>query len=874
MASTKKNGLSVNRKNYQSFIAELESEFLQSGFRNRKITEKELSGNLEKFCNCEIEPDNAQSSSDFLYWKYVAFILDKNINSNHFKELNDALKKITEHSIRAVSDLKFKDFNAIFKSKDAALKVQRIVNDYSICNDDVYSDYSLCLAYIPAFIYHLTEYSDSFDEDELEQIETSILSTCYANANFSDNLLAPFVDFDEKDSMVFVEIERNLNEENFDRAHPKLAHSEISNVLRGMPGDVALRIAKSYLYGNNLPLDKESARNWLSYGMSVGNPYCALLFLLHFADVDLHEENLVPSKISDLFILLNNIFNLTLARLKEVDPTNLNFELLYDENNVRFDEACLYNVLMFFIVAHEEVNSAPEFPLVLTILDDELVVPVFKDAIDNSSNDTFTKALLSLFVTLMEAEGLSEYFLEKFLSNIKMPYKKGPVFNYIIETLSSGLKKHDRFSYTVYMYAFTSLKGNFDEMPKSHLKALSKMGFAKATFALGSVALESSESEAVKQWEKSSDQGLGFSYFNLSLAALMTGDCDLAIELATLAIKYDVVYAYYVLYRAYLKSNQQLAHSYLRIAAEYMFPEAVRELKFLRQEGSYNPLPYLKCLEEIEDLALKNYHASLFMCDVYTSGSILPVNLERTYFYQRQALLNGCYELFPVYKNINRISFPPLGENESMFVSYRKSLSDTQSFFKSSMTEEQIALDDVVIKKTCDLVKELCSGTSELEREVLRNLYNSNMWNRYKDNKFKIPKECFNKPERKAYQELFNALASGFYNTNYYTENTADFLKERSQLIECLKDKAFDYGACVNTIRALMCLRSLTLPSDPKSFSTLIEKAFNSGELTAMLLCNLNLDCVFDSDQSNVVKYTRQDSQIYDPDAVISSVSQ
>lgn len=77
MASTKKNGLSVNRKNYQSFIAELESEFLQSGFRNRKITEKELSGNLEKFCNCEIEPDNAQSSSDFLYWKYVAFILDK-----------------------------------------------------------------------------------------------------------------------------------------------------------------------------------------------------------------------------------------------------------------------------------------------------------------------------------------------------------------------------------------------------------------------------------------------------------------------------------------------------------------------------------------------------------------------------------------------------------------------------------------------------------------------------------------------------------------------------------------------------------------------------------------------------------------------------
>ena len=54
MASTKKNGLSVNRKNYQSFIAELESEFLQSGFRNRKITENEPSGSIHKFCKCEI----------------------------------------------------------------------------------------------------------------------------------------------------------------------------------------------------------------------------------------------------------------------------------------------------------------------------------------------------------------------------------------------------------------------------------------------------------------------------------------------------------------------------------------------------------------------------------------------------------------------------------------------------------------------------------------------------------------------------------------------------------------------------------------------------------------------------------------------------
>ncbi len=38
-----------------------------------------------------------------------------------------------------------------------------------------------------------------------------------------------------------------------------------------MPGAVAFRIGKSYLNGDFLPMDKQKAKEWFSYGMVVGD---------------------------------------------------------------------------------------------------------------------------------------------------------------------------------------------------------------------------------------------------------------------------------------------------------------------------------------------------------------------------------------------------------------------------------------------------------------------------------------------------------------------------------------------------------------------------------------------------------------------------
>ena len=57
-----------------------------------------------------------------------------------------------------------------------------------------------------------------------------------------------------------------------------------------MPGAVAFRIGKSYLNGDFLPMDKQKAKEWFSYGMVVGDPYCALAYIMYFVDLSYTDD--------------------------------------------------------------------------------------------------------------------------------------------------------------------------------------------------------------------------------------------------------------------------------------------------------------------------------------------------------------------------------------------------------------------------------------------------------------------------------------------------------------------------------------------------------------------------------------------------------
>lgn len=866
------------KKNWQNLLSKFEHDFLHCSYKKSVITDLELSEKVKQYCAAAPSPDDKDSVSEYLYWNYVAFALDKDKNSSHFKNISACLKELSLNAINSViSGKHFKSFDSIFKDPNKSLKTLfDITSDFGTVIQDIELELDYSPLYIPAFLMHLLSASQTaLDETAFGEFR-STLRGYLTERDYGAFLAKDFSEDEFNDSIFYKEITRNVAENIFNSIYTDNSLEEHSCAILGMPGDVAYSIARSYLYGINLPLDKQRARDWLSYGMSVGNPYCGLLFLLNFSDMDLLSESAKSRKVADIYLALFNIYLLCCVNNHSLDPSCFDSELEYDSNNVRFDEACLFNLLAFYISVHEELAISPDCPIVsLNFLSDS-VTSVMKWSYTHSKNETFSKTVLALILTLIEAEDGDSGYIDEFLraSGVKKKFRKDGVYSFITELLGQGIREKDSYAYFVYMYAFTSLKGRLEELPKTHLKELSKLGHAKATFALGSVALDSSEAEAIKLWNKSGEQGLGFSFFNLALASLLRDDNEGAAKLAGTALDYDVVYAYYVLYKANVQSNEQLAHTYLRYAAEYMFPEAIRELNQLREAGVYNPLPFMRTFEEIEDIAKTNYTADLFLCDVFTSGSIMPVNIEMTYHYQRLAVVNGCYDLFPVYKNINKISFPPVSEDCSLFVSYRKSLNDTQSFFKSNLSDEQLAQAETVLKKSEQLVRELCKGSTDLEKDILRNLYSSNMWNRYRDCKIKLPAWALEAPVRSSVTKLLSYICSCKYTVSYRIDKSNPEFEFTKGFLSEINDLASREGIRFNALKSMLSLRAVSMPLDVKSFKKQLAVAANSGFETCILLNALNFDFVLDAESENLINIQRADSVISDPDVFITSVSQ
>lgn len=55
-------------------------------------------------------------------------------------------------------------------------------------------------------------------------------------------------------------------------------------------------------------MDKQKAKEWFSYGMVVGDPYCALAYLMYFVDLSLDDELRREPKLATIYSILLNTF--------------------------------------------------------------------------------------------------------------------------------------------------------------------------------------------------------------------------------------------------------------------------------------------------------------------------------------------------------------------------------------------------------------------------------------------------------------------------------------------------------------------------------------------------------------------------------------
>lgn len=815
------------------------------------------------------------AKNDFLFYHYAAFAFGGHGECGEI--LKDYLSKLSFNELKPYFENKSYKSNADFfkKAKSAEGLDDFLFSfaDRALPGENT-SDRRQPV-YIPSCIAGFIADGYRSSPDDEEEITNHVIE--FINYKFSemeDVVLCDNFDENSNENILKFESYRNLCGGVFSKIYPNYAYKKESSVFPGMPGNVAYRIGKSYLYGDFLPMDKQKAKEWFSYGMTVGDPYCALAYLLYYSDISLDEELRRDLKLASIYTVLFNTFLITLNEFSEPVSDFIEYDSV-TRSGYAIKEVAFFNLFSFVNnLRYEIIVEELPFAVPSELLTD--FSEILMEYTDEFAYSPRTIAAIAVYLSAQANIDNSTPYLNQLLKAAKVKKRCKEPSEKLFALLDYGLTQDNEYSLQAYENLYCLYKGPYEKIDKKILKQMSDQGFAKATFTLGNLSLTSAnDKKSLEIWKKAAEQGNGFSKLNLAMGHLIKKELPKAVYYATQAVRHGVVFGYYILYKAYLEDNPKLAFTYLRYAKEYLIPDAVSEYKAAVNSGVYEPLPYMKKIEELEQMAENNSPACLVMSEIYNSAILLPYNIERTFHYQQKAIANGCVSFFTFYKEIYGHAFPPDMESSSVFPSFRKSLEKTQSFFSGAATDDS-SEHEAVINKVEEIYSALVKGTTELENDVLYELSESKFYNHF-GHKQKLPK-TLHKPVECSVKEFKEKLLEGSYNTLI----GSDFYQHPGQnvMTYCLEVPFSRLPDSQNLLitRALMSVRALSFTPEYSSYCEFMRFARNSGNGTAMILGDLDFSAVCDSKDGalNISKCekTPESEMITDSDVFISTVAQ
>lgn len=821
-----------------------EKNFLEEyAENNRIISKEELNSKLEKIVHLEnISNYTNEEIEDGLYYLYLANQLFK--ESNSYRTTIDltldalsitALKKwIKEDSI----------YNFV-TSPHATNRLPNIINEYTDeirKREDLFISEDLPFFIPPSIAFLLNKYLIA----NIKQFKT--VTDCIETLLSSIVLFKAAIDIqnnevDLTENILHLESFRTLSESLFTIKFHKLAYEKKDfTPIRGMPGSVAYRIAMAYLYGSDLPMDKQKAKEWMSYGMTVGNPYCSLAYILHFLNVNLDSSQNLERNISNVYTLLLN--NLGLVRFVKKNPNNglLSFPLsLEGKDNV--EENCIFNLLAFLSSLRYECdlenisfNLPSEF--------ESGFMDILKEALLDYPNSARLKSCIALYIDMIEG---FDYRTEEIkavckAANVKLTEKK-EIPAIMQEFFSQGLKEEDIYTIKAYTITFNNYYGPIEGMSKKYLEIMSNYGYGAYTFVIGNLALNAhSDSISLKIWQKAATQGSGFAMLNLSFGSYLKDKFDDAIFYAESAINYGIVFGYYILYKVYLKSDTKLAYTYLRYASEYLFPDAIREYRAAKEINEYKPLPFIEELEKLELMAAYNPEASALMSYIYLSGILLPCNKEKSLQFHKKTVVNGYSSFFGYYLAHHRLAFSGDEHQDNLFTSYKKSLELTRSFFYQENQEDLNGA--IATAQFNEVISALSKGKSEFEKEIYFNAYNGDFLEKLPKIKSQKKLSTKEKPIYKTIIDLKNALLSGKYASLYVVDPFSSLSEKCNHLISNLNSLDNYQSANLDIVKSFMFVRSMSCPPNYEAFKHDVIKGLLFGSNTAAIFSSLDLSYI------------------------------
>lgn len=650
-----------------------------------------------------------------------------------------------------------------------------------------------------------------------------------------------------------------------------LNKNKSTSVLLGVPPNVAYRIGMAYLNGSELQMDKKCAKEWFFYGLVCGDPRCTLAYILYFANVSLFDEISCQNSTAFVYFLLVNSYLIC----SHSDLSTYRDYLCLSSSQISFFEVQTLSNLLSFIstvcldIKQEglSIKQVPEF------------VPQIFDEIQNIlqryPQSTALKACVVSFMQIACDLSLEPVVYEDMLMAMKAKLTGRTAAECFEKALDAGMKEHCRESYRAYVRLYHEYKGGYGFIPMKHLKNLAELGEAEATFFLGNANLQKNGEEySIKLWEKATKQGHGFSAFNCSLGALLAEEHEKSIRFANIALSRGIVFGYYMLYLNYKDSNRPLAHTYLRLASEYLFPDAVSELRALRAENLYHPLPFMQALEDLENMSFENPHAALILSQIYISSSLLPFNHEKSLYYQKKAVSGGLYSVYPLYMKMYQTTYSNFDYKNSFFTSYRNSLDRTESFFHS-YHDEMVPPDS--LRKATEKVKEIVDclkkGKTELEKDMLYEASRSDLVAEIAFSEKDMKNILEHKP---VYEEVINlgeALSRGEHNVprEQRHESFEDFVRMLLKRYSFLERNQIPDSEFGDLCKALIAVRSAFGKVNFSMYSHYLRLAVNSNNRTALLLDSIDFSSVCPQDVSFE---DPKESEDIEQDVFISAVTQ
>lgn len=452
----------------------------------------------------------------------------------------------------------------------------------------------------------------------------------------------------------------------------------------GMSSQACFYIAQAHMTGNMLPFNPDVARLWMRISALMGNPLAYYYDALMNNSVDYNSSGASSNFINEIYFALSLqhyanssdrryiktflrndgkqidvhdylLYNLLVAVAKKCIISFRSGSIENDDFNIF--EYSRYGIEAFHILVqtHNYEFAAPLFVIHsiyvhnLQFVDEGFANAVFEEdenyKFDNKDNiDISDKIRIILYTYLQKAVFLGDVFAARILILQDDLFKYHSAFEYnkdcYLQALILCAQECDSLCYS-------PLLDEIDQLDKNH-------------------KLYQSLVEAFKYCEKKIYDEGSFICVQSDISAMRSNEIT---HFSSYLLKKFGSYlggAFHVL--SMLKAPKAIEHTLYRYGQWSLEPSCRIEYDKLKESGEYNPLPFVKVLDEMCDLAYYNCYIAEFLAQIFEEGKLVPRNPALSHYYGAMAASRGSVIW---YQRVKKLSYDSALNFHNQFLTHK-----------------------------------------------------------------------------------------------------------------------------------------------------------------------------------------------------------